>query len=272
MVSALEDPDLRVAGRGHARLRAAGIEVVEGVLGEAALRANLGHVLRVTQGRPMVTLKLAETRDGFAAGDDHDARLMITGALANERTFVERAEHDAIMVGIGTVLADDPVMTVRLPGYEQHKPLRVVLDTHLRLPLASRLVASAEKYPTVALAGQGASAAREEALLAHGIAVWRVPEAGDGHIDLLAAQHLLARKGLTRIFSEGGPKIAAALIGQGLADACLLFTSHKPLGRPGVEALVPAARKRLKDAASYQLVTDQPLGQDRMRLYQRILP
>ena len=123
VVSAMEDPDSRVSGKGHAMLRAAGIAVDVGIGSAAALRANLGHVLRVTEARPMVTLKLAETADGYAAGDEHDPRLNITGAAANGRTHVMRAMHDAIMVGIGTVRADDPLMTVRLPGVDNSETL-----------------------------------------------------------------------------------------------------------------------------------------------------
>ena len=271
VVSAMQDPDPRVCGHGHARLRAAGIEVLVGVEGEAALRKNLGHVLRVTKGRPMVTLKLAETRDGYAAGDEHDPRLMITGAIANQRTHEWRSAHDAIMVGIGTVLADDPLLTVRLPGGEPRKPKRVVLDTHLRLPLSSRLVATVQEAPVWVLAGRGAPAARAQALEARGVEIFRIAEGAGGHVDLAAALKWLAQNGLTRIFSEGGPRVAAALIGQGFADACIFLTSIKPFGRAGVEALAKPARQILADPARYQLASDDMLGQDRMRVYERVL-
>ena len=271
VVSALEDPDARVAGRGHARLRAAGIAVCIGEGAKAATRAHLGHILRVTQGRPMVTLKLAQTLDGYAAGDSHDARLMITGAPANARTHMLRAHHDAIMVGIGTILADDPLMNVRLPGLEQRKPLRVVLDTHLATPLASRLVAMAGDYPTLILTGPDVAPQQVARLSAHGIEIQPVSLAPDGRIDLAAALHALAQRGLTRVFSEGGPRVAASLIAEGLADAVMLCTSPKPLGRAGVEALTAIARARLADLHHYGLLCDTPLGPDRMQVYERVL-
>ncbi len=142
VVGGLTDPDPRVAGQGFALLRANGVEVEANVLPEDCRRAHRGHILRVTENRPMVTLKIAQTADGQAAGGEHDQRLSITGLAANLRTHVLRAMHDAIMVGIGTVLGDDPLMTVRLPGCDR-RPLRVVLDARLDLPLRSRLVASA---------------------------------------------------------------------------------------------------------------------------------
>ena len=271
VVSALEDPDPRVAGRGHARLRAAGIAVSTGAGAAAARRAHLGHILRVTQGRPMVTLKLAQTRDGYAAGSDHDPRLMITGAVANARTHMLRAQHDAIMVGIGTILADDPLINVRLPGLEQRRPLRLVLDTHLATPLDSRLAATAGDFPTLLLAGPQAAAERAAHLAARKIAVQAVALDSDGRIDLRAALHMLAQRGLTRIFSEGGPRVAAALIAAGLADAVVLCTGPKPLGRAGVEALSPVARARLADPGVYALAADAPCGPDRMQFFERVL-
>ena len=271
VVSALDDPDARVSGRGHARMRAAGIEVIVGIGAQAAMRDNLGHLLRVTQNRPMVTLKLAETRDGYAAGDEHDPRLMITGAAANDATHALRAHHDAIMVGIGTVLADDPLMSVRLKGCEDRRPLRVVLDTHARLPLGSRLAATVAELPVLVIAGQGADGDRIAALRRHGIEVAQVQAAADGHVDAGAALRHLAGRGLTRIFSEGGPRVASALILQGFADACVLFTRPAPLGRPGVPALSAAARARLDHSPQYRLATDDFCGQDRMRCYDRVL-
>ncbi|HLJ69802.1 MAG TPA: bifunctional diaminohydroxyphosphoribosylaminopyrimidine deaminase/5-amino-6-(5-phosphoribosylamino)uracil reductase RibD, partial [Roseiarcus sp.] len=133
VVSAMEDPDPRTAGQGHALLRRAGIEVAVGVGAAAARRDHLGHILRVSQNRPAVTLKLAQTADGFAAGARYDPRLAITGEAANSRVQILRAMHDAIMIGIGTALGDDPLLTVRFPGAEA-RPLRVVLDPRLSLP------------------------------------------------------------------------------------------------------------------------------------------
>ena len=265
VVCALQDPDARVSGRGLALLRAAGIEVVVGVGAEQAARDHLGHVLRVTQGRPMVTLKIARTADGFAAGDEHDARLAITGELVNRRVHTLRALHEAIMVGVGTALGDDPLLTVRQNGLDQ-RPLRVVLDSALRLPLESRLCATAAQFPTLVIASVDAPAEREAELGARGIEVER---AGDARVDLGEALRLLGRRGITRVFSEGGPTAGSALIRAGLADEVLLFTAEKPLGRPGRPALEPDALAALADPARYAEGPGASYGPDALRSWMR---
>ena len=173
VVSAMEDPNPLVGGEGHARLRAAGIAVTVGPGAAQARRDHLGHILRVTAGRPCVTLKLAETADGFASGDAHDGRLRITGPIADLRVQVMRSTHEAIMVGVGTALADDPALTVRLPAVDL-KPLRVVLDRRLRLPVRSRLAATARDVPTLVIAGPDAAEEAARRLADLGVQVERV--------------------------------------------------------------------------------------------------
>ena len=267
VVCALEDPDARVAGRGFALLRAAGIEVVVGIGAEAARRDHLGHILRVTEGRPMVTLKIARTADGFAAGDEHDPRLAITGEIANRRTQTYRALHDAIMIGIGTAIADDPLLTVRQTGLEQ-RPLRVVLDSGLQLPLDSRLCATAQAYPTLAIATAQAPAEREADLRARGVEVERL--GAEGRLDLHEVLRALARRGVTRVFSEGGPTVGSALIRTGLADEVLLLSAEKPLGRPGRAALEADAVAALADGERYVEGRGESFGPDALRRWSRV--
>jgi diaminohydroxyphosphoribosylaminopyrimidine deaminase / 5-amino-6-(5-phosphoribosylamino)uracil reductase len=267
VVGGLTDPDDRVAGEGYGLLRRAGIEVEADVLPDLCRSAHRGHVLRVTEGRPMVTLKIAQTADGQAAGGAHDRRLAITGPAANSRTHVMRAMHEAIMVGIGTALVDDPLMTVRLPGCDR-KPLRVVLDARLDLPLRSRLVVGAHDFPTFVLCGAGADAARRAALREQGVEV-ETCALDSARLDLRAALQLLATRGISRVFSEGGPRVGAALIAQGLADEMVLFTSPKPLGRKGVEALSVEAREKLADPDAYRILEQGLLGADSFIHYER---
>lgn len=263
VVSAVEDPNPLVAGRGHAMLRTAGVEVVTGICEAAARFDHLGHILRIAKGRPKVTLKLARTADGYAAGDEHDSRLAITGEIANHNVQSLRSMNDAIMVGVGTVLGDDPLLTVRIPGFSQ-KPLRVVIDSRLRLPETSRLAASARELPTLALTTMAAPAAREDSLRARGVQTQRVGADEDGRVNLPAALAFLAAKGVTRVFSEGGPRVGSALIDMDLADEVILFTATKPLGRDGRPALSAAAMERLTDSSRYSQAVSVDFGADRM--------
>jgi diaminohydroxyphosphoribosylaminopyrimidine deaminase/5-amino-6-(5-phosphoribosylamino)uracil reductase len=268
VVSALEDPNPLVAGQGHARLRAAGIAVSVGAGATQARRDHLGHILRVTAGRPCVTLKLAETADGFASAGLNDSRLRITGPIADLRVQVMRSTHEAIMVGIGTALGDDPALSVRLPGLDR-KPLRVVLDTHLRLPERSRLAATAGELPTLIIAGEAAPEDAVRRLNDLGLAVERVSLDAEGHVDLHPALRALAARGITRVFSEGGPQVAGRLIALGLADEVALITAEKPLGRPGVPALDRQARASLVDGAHYRLDETLDYGPDTLRLWRQ---
>jgi diaminohydroxyphosphoribosylaminopyrimidine deaminase/5-amino-6-(5-phosphoribosylamino)uracil reductase len=269
VVSAMDDPDPRVAGDGHARLREAGVEVLVGVGAASARADHLGHILRVTKRRPMVTLKLAQTADGYAAGAAHDPRLHITGPITDAFTHTQRSLHDAILVGAGTARDDDPLMTVRLAGVDA-KPLRVVLDPKLTISPRSRLGATARETPLLILAGADIDDDAANAFAAAtGAEVARVPLI-DRRVDLLAALRLLAERGVTRVFSEGGPRVAEGLLAAGLADEVILHRGVKPLGREGRPALTPIARKALADESRYRLIETRALGADTMTRYARV--
>ena len=172
------------------------------------------------------------------------------------------------MVGVETALADDPALTVRLPGLER-KPWRVVLDTHLRLPPGSRLATSARDLPTLAICGPEAPNEAAARLTDLGVAVERVGLDGEGHVDLGQALRALTRRSVTRVFSEGGPRIAGRLIALGLADDVVLITAEKPLGRPGLPSLSEEARAALFDPMRYRPVDSAIYGSDRLRRWER---
>src|SRR3984885_7384697 len=188
---ATEDPNPLVGGEGHARLRAAGVAVSVGAGAAQARRDHLGHILRVTAGRPCVTLKPAETADGFASAGSNDSRLRITGPIADLRVQVMRSTHEAIMVGIETALIDDPALTVRLHGLDR-KPLRVVLDTHLRLPAGSRVASTAGEIPSLVIAGVAAPNEAARRLEDLGVMIEPVPVDAEGHVDLHHALRALS--------------------------------------------------------------------------------
>jgi diaminohydroxyphosphoribosylaminopyrimidine deaminase/5-amino-6-(5-phosphoribosylamino)uracil reductase len=269
VVSAMADPNPRIAGLGHALLRLAGIEVTVGVLEDQARRSHRGHVLRVTQERPMVTFKVARTADGFAGGAG-GARIAVSCPDSSEWVHRERARYDAIMLGIGTVLADDPLLTVRLPGLEMRSPVRVVLDSDLRLPLASRLVQGAESVPVWVVATEDAPVEAEVRLTAAGVEVMRVSRAADGHLDLGEALRLLAVRGITRIFSEGGPTVGERLALAGFADEVIVSTSPKPLGSEGVVAVRPGLAALLANPEIYAVAESGSIGCDRFEHFTRI--
>ena len=263
VVTSIEDPDPRVSGKGHAALRAAGVEVVTGVLADEARRANQGHILRVTRGRPMVTLKLARTADGFAAAAT-GPRLMITGPAANARVHMMRGHADAIMVGAGTIAADDPLLSVRLPGLEQRSPVRVVVDSALRTSPTAAVVARAGENPTWIVTADNAPIEAERRLADQGAEVLRVR--GDGEVDLAAALAHLAQRGITRVFCEGGPALADALAAAGLIDEVVLATAQRSLGGSGLPALGANLEGAL--ASRFRLVATEQAGPDRLDFYE----
>ncbi|WP_244528510.1 bifunctional diaminohydroxyphosphoribosylaminopyrimidine deaminase/5-amino-6-(5-phosphoribosylamino)uracil reductase RibD [Methylobacterium gossipiicola] len=267
VVTALEDPDPRVAGRGHARLREAGIAVETDVAREDAARDNLGHVTRVTRGRPSLHLKLARTPDGFAAGAP-DQRLRITGPIADGAVHLWRAHADAILVGIGTARADDPSLTVRLPGLSARSPLRIVLDSNLRLQPSTHLVRGACDIPTLVITTRNAPAHPKRMLASFGVEVLSVAADSTGRIDLSAALAALGERGLTRICCEGGPRLADALAQADLVDLCTVITGPAPLGSSGLPAIGPYLDASLS-RGHLKPVETRDYGPDRAVTYER---
>ncbi|MGB6505662.1 MAG: bifunctional diaminohydroxyphosphoribosylaminopyrimidine deaminase/5-amino-6-(5-phosphoribosylamino)uracil reductase RibD, partial [Xanthobacteraceae bacterium] len=265
VVSALEDPNPEVAGKGHARLRAAGIAVDVGAGADKARHDHAGHILRFTEGRPHVLLKLAISADD-KAGAAGRKPIAITGEAVRDRVHLLRAQSDAIMVGIGTALADDPLLTCRLPGMAKYSPVRVIADSLLRLPLTSRLVGSAHETPVWALAGPRAPKDAELDLRANGVEVLRSP-GGSDRFDLQEALKLLAAKGITRLMVEGGPTLAAAFLAADLVDEAILFHSAKPVGPDGIDALDASAMTALQ--RRLQHINSEEIGPDRQETFER---
>lgn len=270
VVTALEDADPRVAGRGHACLTEAGIELATDVLRAEAARDHIGHVTRVTRGRPSLHLKLARTLDGFAAGSPN-ARLQITGSLANDAVHLWRAHADAIMVGIDTARADDPSLTVRLPGLSGRSPVRIVLDSKLRLQPSANLVRGARDIPTIVVTTRAAPVHARRTLASFGVEVIAVGSDPSGRIDLGAALQALAERGMTRLCSEGGPRLADALAQVDLVDTCTIITGSTSLGAGGgLPAIGPHLGGRLSSGHLMPVET-RDLGPDRAVTYERSL-
>jgi diaminohydroxyphosphoribosylaminopyrimidine deaminase/5-amino-6-(5-phosphoribosylamino)uracil reductase len=267
VVSALDDPNPEIAGEGYRRLRAKGITVVTGLGAEEARRAHAGHVRRMRDHRPHILLKLAMSADG-KAGLAGRKPAPITGEASRERVHGLRAMHDAILIGIGTALADDPELTCRLPGMANRSPVRIVLDADLRLPLDGRLTRGARETPVWIITSPAASAEREHALRAQGTDVLRAA-ATEGRIDLAAALQQIAARGITRLMVEGGPTVAASFVAADLVDEAVLLRGSKTIGANGVDALEGRPLTALTASPSLHSRGVEPLGDDTIEIFER---
>jgi diaminohydroxyphosphoribosylaminopyrimidine deaminase/5-amino-6-(5-phosphoribosylamino)uracil reductase len=266
VVSALDDPNPPIAGEGHARLRANGIAVEVGVCAAEALQAHAGHFRRVREGRPHVTLKLAVSADG-KAGLPGRKPAAITGEAALTRVHRMRAMHDAVVTGIGTVLSDDPQLTCRLPGMEENSPVRVVMDSALRLPADSKLARSATRTLDWVFVDANATPPNEAALTAAGIEVLRVPGL-DGKLNPTAVLRALAGRGITRAMIEAGPRLSAAFLAADLVDEAALFRSPKALG-DGIDVLDSLPLTALTLSPRLRLVGREQVGDDPLETFER---
>jgi diaminohydroxyphosphoribosylaminopyrimidine deaminase / 5-amino-6-(5-phosphoribosylamino)uracil reductase len=234
VVAGTVDPNPRVSGQGFAKLRGAGIEVTTGVLGREARQANDAFARWVRSCRPLVTLKAAVSADGMIAPAKREKRepVWVTGEAAREQVQRMRHAADAVVTGIGTVLADDPLLTDR-SGLTRRRPLlRVVLDAHLRTPLDSKLVKTAN-CDVLVFCGADAEESRVCALEAAGVAVVRV-ERRDGRLDLGVVLGVLGERKILSVLLECGSELNAAFLASGLVDKAVIFRSSQILGADGV--------------------------------------
>jgi diaminohydroxyphosphoribosylaminopyrimidine deaminase/5-amino-6-(5-phosphoribosylamino)uracil reductase len=265
---ALRDPDPRVNGAGIALLRAAEIEVTEDMLAEEARPGLAGFMTRITQNRPTVTLKLATTLDGRIATSTGDSQ-WITGTPARKSAHALRGRHDAIMVGVGTVLADDPDLTCRIEGYTSRPAPRLIADSHLRTPLTARIVATARETPTWLLHCAGADPARLDALRDAGVVCLQVA-ADDMGIDPHAALATLAEAGLTSILLEGGGRLAAAMLRAGVIDRLALFQAPAIIGGDGIPAIAAMGTTLIEAMPRFTRVAETQAGDDLLAEFCRI--
>jgi len=270
VVSAIEDPNPEVAGQGHARLRAAGITVDIGLGALEAAHDHAGHFRRVRDKRPHVILKLAVSSDDKigAAGRKPVA---ISGEAAKARVHLLRAQCDAILVGIGTVLADDPLLTCRLPGMEPQSPVRVVLDRSLRIPGTSRLVHSARETPLWVMTSNLSEAPAAMKLGAAGAHVIRVattatPPPG---LDLAAVLRALSERGITRLLVEGGARVASSFVAASLVDEVWLLRGPDAVGTDGIAALDALPLTAITQSPAFNRSASETLQKDTLTIYER---
>lgn len=263
VVVAVDDPDERVSGRGYRILCDAGITVETGLLRQEATRALAGYLTRKINNRPHVILKVAVSADGMI-GKEGMGQVAITGPIARDAVHRLRAECDAILVGIGTALADDPELNVRIPGMENRSPVRIVLDRRLELPPTSKLVTTARSVPVMVVqveaerGDEGELAQRRDQLTAAGVEILSTP-------DLASLLHALAERGMSELLVEGGSTVARAFLDAGLVDRILLFEGPGLIGKGGLES--PLTRSNIP--RDYVLVSETAYGADRSFDFER---
>ena len=270
VVVGIEDPDLRVSGRGIERLRTAGIEVDVGVRAGECRSVTLGHISRVTRNRPFVQIKLAVGADGLVPRGRAGHPVFVTGPEARAQAHLLRAQSDAILVGIGTAVADDPDLTCRLPGLREQSPVRVVLDSDFQLSADSQLMRSAGEVPVMVFTTAQAAARHIERSPGQPIEVVPVARAASGHgLDLTQVVQVLAGRGITRLLVEGGPTIAGAFLDAGLVDQCVIMRAPTPVGATnGQPAFGRDGVERIVNSAGWQHLSTASVGCDTIDVYE----
>lgn len=263
VVAGMKDPNPVVSGRGIRQLRRGGVTVDVGILREECRELNGPFSKFITTGKPFVTLKAAISLDGKVATRSGDSRWVSSQASRNYAHRLRQA-MDAVMVGIGTVLKDDPLLTVRLPGGKKpHQPLRVVVDSRLRIPLHSQLVRTAGLYPTLIATTRAASSSRRKWLAQANVEILILENDAQGHVSLKALMKELARRSVVSVLLEGGSTLTASAVREEVVDRLLFFLAPKIIGgerAPGVvggEGIL-----RLKDAKPVKILKVRRMGPD----------
>ncbi|MCH8238991.1 MAG: bifunctional diaminohydroxyphosphoribosylaminopyrimidine deaminase/5-amino-6-(5-phosphoribosylamino)uracil reductase RibD [Proteobacteria bacterium] len=268
VVCSAADPDPRVFGKGIANLRAAGIEIAEGVLAADGRHLSLGHRLRITQHRPLVQLKLAVGADGLIAKGD-GAPVWTTGEQARAHGHLLRARADAILVGRGTVAADDPALTCRLPGMAERSPVRIVLDSHLSLGDKTKLMASLNDAPLWVCCSEAVEEKLVQTLIDKGAQVIPCASSRQGGLDPHGVLTALGERGITRLLIEGGPHISQSFWSANLVDEVYVYQGPEPVGAGGLDALARDGLKALQEATSFAASPARKLGGDTLTVYRR---
>jgi diaminohydroxyphosphoribosylaminopyrimidine deaminase/5-amino-6-(5-phosphoribosylamino)uracil reductase len=267
VVVGVQDPNRKVNGQGVHVLRQAGIAVTEGVLRAEAMAVISGFAMVMNHGRPLVRLKLASTLDGKIATHERESQ-WLTGEAARRAAHAMRGRHDAVLVGVGTVLTDNPELTCRIDGFQHAKLVRVVVDSHLRTPLMSKLVRGAAKMPVWILHRDGADASRKRALEGAGVRLIELPASAAG-VDLVAAMQALGRAGLTRVLAEGGGTLAAGLLRADLVDRLAWFHAPGIMGADGWPAAQAFGVAKLADMPRFTPMAHERWGDDMLTSFRK---
>ncbi len=267
VVVACPDKDHRTDGKGIEALKRAGINVQVGLLSDTARMYNRGYFLNREQGRPMFTIKVATTLDAMIACGN-GASKWITSTQTRRFAHLERANHDAVLTGIGTVLADDPELSVRLEGIHKKSP-RIVIDTNLRLPVQSCILSTSMHGPVWIFTCEPEKNEKVEALSKFNVEIFRVPKNSDGHCDLFKVAAILGERGLTRVLVEAGQKLSGAFLRSGLCDRLLWFRSSGIIGGDGLSVFGAMGVSSLDQQLLFKRHESRMMGEDCLEVYER---
>ncbi len=267
-VIATGDPDPRVNGNGIAMLEKAGIKVDFGLLQKQADDLNFGFLLKIKENRPLVTVKIASSADGKIAKSKGE-KSWITGPVSRMRGHLYRANHDAIMVGIGTAIIDDPMLDCRIEGLEERSPIRVILDSHLRLPLDGKLCKSAQKIPLWIMTSCD-DLNKIKSFEQIGARVFCLNKDQNNQLDIDLVMKTLATNAITRLLSEGGSQLNASLIKASLIDHLIWFKSATNIGNDGIDALDNMAINRLDQHLKLTKIDEGTTGPDHWQEFKKI--
>ncbi len=269
VVTAMNDPDVRVAGTGHRRLREAGVQVTTGFSQDEAGRDLAGFLSRVVRGRPHVVLKLAMSADGKISAKPGEPT-SITGPAARAQVHVMRAQADAILVGVSTVMADDPALTCRLPGMVSRSPIRLVTDSRLTIPADAQLLQTAGDVPVWILTCASPEHARVADLKSTGATIVHCGATLNGKVDLHDAMQRLGGRGVNRVLAEGGAHMAKALVEEDLVDELALFTAPGDIGEGGLAAFAGIPVSTITSSPKFRARRHAFVGEDKLAVYERV--
>lgn len=268
IVVAMQDPDPRTAGKSLQKMADAGMEVELGQGGDEAEELYAGFTTRIKTGRPLVTLKLATSLDGKIATHTGQSQ-WITSQQSRDDAHKLRGQHNAIMVGSGTVMADDPMLTCRATNMENHCPLRIVMDGRLRIDLTSNLIQTARDIPTLIFTLEDTDKTRRQAIKDLGVEIVPLPHDADSVLDIKKALLYLGKKNINDLLVEGGANLAASLARHNLIDRLVWYRAPILLGGDGIPALKPFGVDELSQSLKFEHQTTTHIGGDIKEIYWR---
>ena len=260
VVISVLDPDIRTNGKGVKLLKKSGVKVSLGLLEEKSLDINAGFIFRLKYNRPLVSLKIASSLDGKIATANGNSK-WITGELSRMHGHSLRANHDVILVGINTVLKDDPKLNCRIRGLEKYSPVRVIVDSSLSIPLTSNVLNNLDKIPTIIWTKQNINSPKKKKLINMGVEIIEL-EKIDNKLNLIEGLTILSEKGYNKVLVEGGSEISASLMANNLIDKVFLYRSGIFIGGDGLSGIASYNINNLDLIKRYKLLKTRVLDDD----------